>query len=79
MKVRRPKIFVSYAREDWEIKGADFFSKAKITPFEGRKVKARPTITVVGGRTVYRNGEFQVGKGIAGAVPVRKRAILRNT
>lgn len=59
-------------RQEWYISGADFYSKAKITPFEGRRVLAKPTTTIVGGQIVYHEGEFMVGPGIVGTVPVRK-------
>ncbi|MBN2230829.1 MAG: dihydroorotase family protein [Candidatus Thorarchaeota archaeon] len=59
-------------KEEWQIKGAHFFSRAKITPFEGRRVLARPITTIVGGEIVYSNGRFVIGPGIAGRVPVRK-------
>lgn len=59
-------------REEWHIAGKDFFSKAKITPFEGRRVLARPVTTIVGGEVVFRDGRFVIGPGIAGRVPVRR-------
>jgi len=59
-------------RQEWYISGAAFFSKSKITPFEGRRVLAKPITTIVGGQVVYHDGEFMVGAGIAGTVPVHK-------
>jgi dihydroorotase (multifunctional complex type) len=59
-------------RQQWDISGSDFHSKAKITPFEGRRVLAKPITTIVGGQIVYHDGEFKVGAGIAGTVPVQK-------
>lgn len=59
-------------REEWLISGSSFYSKAKITPFEGRRVLARPVTTIVGGVIVYDKGKFIVGPGIAGRVPVRR-------
>ncbi len=67
------------SKEEWQIRGHDFLSKAKITPFEGYEVQAKPVITIVGGKIVYKYGVLQVGKGIAGAVPVRKMSMPRNT
>ncbi|MHA1930324.1 MAG: dihydroorotase [Candidatus Thorarchaeota archaeon] len=67
------------SKEEWQLRGQDFYSKSKITPFEGYEVGARPVITIVGGRIVYKYGVFQVGAGIAGVVPVRKMSIPRNT
>ncbi len=54
------------------ISGKEFYSKAKITPFEGRRVLARTVTTIVGGNVVFRDGEFVLGPGIAGMVPVHK-------
>jgi dihydroorotase len=59
-------------RQEWYISGAEFFSKAKITPFEGRRVLAKPITTIVEGQIVYHDGEFKVGAGIAGTVPIHK-------
>jgi len=58
--------------QEGTIRGSNFFSKAKITPFEGRRVLARPITTIVGGVVVFDNGEFFTGPGIAGRVPVQK-------
>ena len=60
------------SRENWEIRGKDFHSKAKITPFEGRNVKARPVITIVGGEVVYSYGGFFTDPGVVGRVPLRR-------
>ncbi|MFX1559600.1 MAG: dihydroorotase family protein [Promethearchaeota archaeon] len=54
------------------ITGEKFFSKAKFTPFEGRRVLARVVTTIVGGEVVFDNGEFVTGPGIAGKTPVQK-------
>ncbi len=59
-------------RQERYISGAEFFSKAKITPFEGRHVLARLITTIVGGEIVYHDGSFIIGPGIVGRVPVRK-------
>jgi allantoinase len=37
----------------WTVRGADFLSKGKITPFEGRTFRGRIVKTLVRGRTVY--------------------------
>lgn len=63
---------VVVSREEATIKGSNFYSKAKLTPFEGKRVVARPVKTIVGGRLVYDDGKFLVGRGVAGRVPVRK-------
>ncbi len=59
-------------KEERWILGSEFFSKAKITPFEGRRVLARPVTTIVGGVIVYNEGKFMVGPGIAGRVPIQR-------
>ncbi len=58
--------------QEGTITGENFFSKAKITPFEGRRVLARVVTTIVGGVVVFDNDEFVTGPGIAGKVPVQK-------
>ncbi|MFW9794556.1 MAG: dihydroorotase family protein [Candidatus Thorarchaeota archaeon] len=58
--------------QEGTISGKNFYSKAKITPFEGRRVLARVVTTIVGGRVVFGDGEFILGPGIAGTVPVQK-------
>ncbi|MFW9967256.1 MAG: dihydroorotase family protein [Candidatus Thorarchaeota archaeon] len=60
------------SKETWDIRGRDFHSKAKITPFEGRSVKARPVITIVGGELVYSYGGFFTDPGVVGRVPLRR-------
>jgi dihydroorotase len=67
------------AKEDWTVKGKEFHSKAKITPFEGRGMSAKPVMTIVAGEIVYDYGKFRVGPGNAGTVPVRSIARPRNT
>ena len=59
-------------RQEWYISGADSQSKAKNTPFEGRRVLAKPVTTIVDGQIVYHEGRFMVGPGIVGKVPIRK-------
>ncbi len=59
-------------KEESVICGAFFHSKAKVTPFEGRQVRATPVMTFVGGDLVYNYGQFLIGPGVAGRVPVRK-------
>jgi len=58
--------------QEGKISGENFFSKAKITPFEGRRVLARIVTTIVGGVIVYDDGEFVTGPNVAGVAPVRK-------
>ena len=54
------------------ISGKNFFSKAKLTPFEGRRVLARTVTTIVGGVVVFDDGEFVTGPNVAGIAPVQK-------
>ncbi len=58
--------------QEGTISGKNFFSKAKITPFEGKRVLARIVTTIVGGVIVFDEGEFVTGPSIAGKVPVQK-------
>ena len=39
---------------EWVVKGSDFKSKCKFTPFEGKKLKGKAIITVVNGE-IYEN------------------------
>ena len=57
---------------EYVIDGARFHSKAKVTPFNGRQVKAKPVVTIVEGHIVYDHDKFVVGPGTAGRVPIRK-------
>ncbi len=59
------------SKEEWTIMGSEFHSKAKITPFEGRKVLAKPDTTIVGGEVVFDKGKFIVGAGHIGMVPLK--------
>ncbi|MFX0106904.1 MAG: dihydroorotase family protein [Candidatus Hodarchaeota archaeon] len=63
---------VIVSKEEWTIKGGNFYSKAKLTPFEGRRVLAKPRITIVEGDVVYEDGDFPIEGGVAGRVPVRR-------
>ena len=58
--------------QEGTISGDSFFSKAKITPFEGRRVLARTVTTIVGGVVVFDDGEFVTGPNVAGIAPVQK-------
>jgi dihydroorotase len=44
---------------EWTVDPGLFFSKARNTPFEGRKVKGAVIITLVGGRIVFQHGEVK--------------------
>jgi dihydroorotase len=58
--------------QEGTISGKNFFSKAKITPFEGRRILARVVTTIVGGVVVFDDGEFVTGPSVAGMAPVQK-------
>jgi dihydroorotase len=46
-------------RTEWTIEASAFFSKGRNTPVDGRKVKGRVTVTLVGGRIVFQHGEVK--------------------
>jgi dihydroorotase-like cyclic amidohydrolase len=62
-------------RETYQIQGERFFSKAKITPFEGVEVLAKPITTIVDGQVIYSEGEFMVESGMVGRVPLMKNVL----
>jgi dihydroorotase-like cyclic amidohydrolase len=62
-------------KQEYQIEGNRFLSKAKITPFEGHTVLARPVTTIVEGQVVYSDGEFLVDPGVAGRVPLTKSVL----
>lgn len=41
-----------------KIRGENFFSKARVTPFEGHKVSYWPQVTYVNGTQIYRKGKL---------------------
>ena len=43
---------------EYVIDKSKFYSKSRNTPFDGRKVKGRIAMTVVGGKIVYRDGKI---------------------
>jgi len=47
----------------YEIKGSELFTKAKWTPFEGRKVQGLVKRVVIRGVSVYQDGEIRVKPG----------------
>ena len=62
-------------REVSQIQGERFFSKAKITPFEGAEVLAKLITTIVDGQVIYSEGEFMVEPGMVGRVPLMKNVL----
>jgi len=49
--------------QEYEIDSSKFFSKAKYSPFDGWKVKGKPTKTFVNGQLVMDEGEIVAKKG----------------
>ena len=56
----------------YELKGAELFSKAKWTPFEGRRVQGLVKRVVIRGETVFQNGELCVAPGFGQNVRYRQ-------
>ncbi|MFX1293462.1 MAG: dihydroorotase family protein [Promethearchaeota archaeon] len=50
------------------IKAADFFSKAKFSPFNKYKVKGIPTMTIVNGKIIMDDGDIQVPMGLGNII-----------
>lgn len=52
-------------KENWTVRGGDFLSKGKLSPFEGQTFTGRVEKTLVRGRTVYdrRRGALEPGWG----------------
>ncbi|MFH1788088.1 MAG: dihydroorotase family protein [Candidatus Altiarchaeota archaeon] len=50
-------------RKSWRIRGDGLKSRCAWTPFEGRVVQGVPVMTVVRGKTVYRDGDALPNKG----------------
>ena len=53
------------SRENWTVRGDQFLSRGKLTPFEGRTFTGRVEKTLVRGRTVFdrRRGALEAGWG----------------
>jgi dihydroorotase len=49
--------------EEWTVEPGRFFSKGRNTPFRGWKLRGRVRATIVGGRTMYRDGAILSGEG----------------
>jgi dihydroorotase len=49
--------------EEWTVDPDRFYSKGRNTPFRGWRLAGRVRATIVGGRTVYRDGEIIAGSG----------------
>lgn len=55
-------------KESWTVRGAEFFSKGKLSPFEGWSFRGRVKRTLVRGREVYRDRDGIVTDGGWGAL-----------
>jgi dihydroorotase len=64
-------------RRERTIHACDFHSKAKYSPFEGRKVKGVPVLTLVNGTPVIQDGEI-IGKPGVGRI-VKHAGTVRST
>ncbi len=51
------------AESDWQARGAEMFTRAKWTPFEGWKLRGRVRRVVLRGRDVYRDGKIFAAPG----------------
>lgn len=51
------------AQSEWKIKGEELHGKTKFTPFEGRKVKGKPFLTMVRGKIMFKEGDVIGEKG----------------
>lgn len=44
---------------EWTVDSKKFYTRGKLTPFEGKKLKGKAVATVVGGKLVFEKGEVQ--------------------
>jgi dihydroorotase len=44
---------------EWTVDSKTFYTRGKLTPFEGKKLKGKAVATVVGGKLVFEKGEVQ--------------------
>ena len=58
---------------DWTVRAADFLSKGKLSPFEGRTFKGRIARTMVRGVTVYKYGKGIVADAGHGSFIIPRR------
>jgi len=69
---------------DEAINQESLFSKSKITPWNGRRIGAKPVLTMVRGRVVMQNGEIVAAAGTGRAAaqqmpPPRPRNLDKTT
>lgn len=43
----------------WEVDSRNFYTRGKLTPFEGKKLTGKAVATIVGGKLIYEKGEVQ--------------------
>ena len=46
---------------DWTARAKDFYTKCKYSPFDGKKMKGKAVLTIVGGRIVMKDGKITGG------------------
>jgi carbamoyl-phosphate synthase/aspartate carbamoyltransferase/dihydroorotase len=60
----QPETWVEVDPEaEWTVRGAEMFSRARWTPFEGRELHERVTRVVLRGQEVYHNGSVLAAPG----------------
>jgi len=60
----QPETWVEVDPEaEWTARGAEMFTRARWTPFEGRALHGRVTRVVLRGQEVYRNGSVLAAPG----------------
>lgn len=60
---------VVVSKEEWFVRGEDFESKAKYSPFEGWRLSTKTYAVYIRGEPVYIAGQFMTSKGGRLAVP----------
>lgn len=60
-------------KRQWTIQGKDLHYPAGWTPYEGRRIVGRPVLTMVRGKTVYKDGEITGVAGYGSFVPSNAR------
>jgi len=58
---------------EWAVRGAEFVSKAKFTPFEGWRARGRVRATLVCGRAAYWDAEMKEKLGALGISEARPK------
>jgi allantoinase len=53
-------------KESWTVRGGEFSSKGKVTPFEGIRLRGKVSMTILRGETIYTQEKGVVGEAGAG-------------